>query len=238
MMVSAENDPRRAGTIWMLDLDEATPVVTPRVHAEFRRVTPDLMPALSTVRGYDVSAEFLHRFETGRQCYGAWVEGQLAAFGWVSYDDEDIGELNLRIKLLPGEVYVWDCATAPRFRGNGLYSALLSYMLGELRDQKICRAWIGADLDNVPSQKGIARAGFHPPQRPSWACPRAFPCLAEAATRRPAPLEQARCRRASSRSALAHLAWSLLPRMAQPSSRRGACMPSAILCRASGILWA
>ena len=34
-------------------------------------------------------------------------------------------------------------------------------MLGELRNQQICRAWIGADLDNVPSQKGITRAGFH-----------------------------------------------------------------------------
>ena len=161
MMVSAENDPRRAGTIWMLNLDEATPVVVPRIHAEFCRVTPDLVPALSSIRGYDASAEFLQRFETGRKCFGAWVEGQPAAFGWVSYEDEDIGELNLRIKLLHGEVYVWDCATAPQFRGLGLYGALLSYILGELRVQKICRAWIGADHANVPSQKGIARAGFH-----------------------------------------------------------------------------
>ncbi len=161
MMVSAENDPRRAGTIWMLNLDEEALVVAPRLHAEFRRVTPDLVPALSAIRGRDASADFLQRFEAGRHCYGAWVEGQPAAFGWVSYDDEHIGELNLRIKLLPGEVYVWDCVTAPPFRGNGLYSALLSYILGELRNQQICRAWIGADLDNVPSQKGIARAGFH-----------------------------------------------------------------------------
>ena len=161
MMVSAENDPRRTGTIWMLNLDETTPIVTPRIHAEFRRVTPDLVPALSAIRGYDASAEFLKRFDTDRSCYGAWVEGQLAAFGWVSYEDEEIGELNLRIKLLPGEVYVWDCVTALGFRGNGLYSALLSYILGELRNQRICRAWIGADRNNIPSQKGIARAGFH-----------------------------------------------------------------------------
>jgi len=33
--------------------------------------------------------------------------------------------------------------------------------LDELRSQSLCRAWIGADLDNVASQKGIARAGFH-----------------------------------------------------------------------------
>ena len=160
MMVSAEDDPRRAGTIWMLNLDEPTPIVTPRVHAEFRRVTPDLAPALSAITGSDASAEFIQRFETGRHCYGMWVEGQLATFGWVSYNDEHIGELNLRIKLPAGEVYIWDCVTATRFRGNGLYSALLSYILAELRTQQISRAWIGADLENIASQKGIARAGF------------------------------------------------------------------------------
>ena len=161
MMVSAENDPRRAGTIWMLDLDEKTPVAVPRLPAEFRRVTLDLIPDLCAIRGSDTSAEFRQRFETGRQCYGVWVMGEPAAFGWVSYEEEQIGELNLRIRLLTGEVYIWDCATAPRFRGNGLYSALLAYILGELRAESLCRAWIGADLENVASQKGMARAGFH-----------------------------------------------------------------------------
>jgi len=65
------------------------------------------------------------------------------------------------VKLLPGEVYIWDCATAPRFRGKHLYSALLSYMIQELCAQGFCRAWIGADLENVASQRGMARAGFH-----------------------------------------------------------------------------
>jgi len=159
MMV--ENDPRRAGTIWMLNLDEEIPAIVPRVHAEFRRLTPDLVPALCAIRGHEASAEFAQRFATGRQCYGAWIEDQLVVFGWVSMEDEHIGELNLHIKLLPGEVYVWDCETATAYRGKGLYSALLIYILNELRAQNVCRAWIGADLDNVASQKGIARAGFH-----------------------------------------------------------------------------
>ena len=49
----------------------------------------------------------------------------------------------------------------PDYRGKRLYSALLAYILGELRVQGLCRVWIGADLDNIPSQKGMARAGFH-----------------------------------------------------------------------------
>jgi len=160
MMVSAENDPRRAGTIWMLDLDEATPVIVPRVSAEFRRVDSDSVSALASTMECQPS-QILQRLENGRQCYAVWVDSQLAAYGWVSFEDEDIGELNLRIRLLPGEAYIWDCVTAPQFRSQGLYSALLSYILGELRGHQICRAWIGADLDNIASQKGIARAGFH-----------------------------------------------------------------------------
>jgi Acetyltransferase (GNAT) family len=161
MMVSAENDPRRAGTIWMMNLDEPISVVWPKVHAEFRRVDRDSVSALGSSVDSDKVAEFTERLRSGRQCYGAWVDGQLAAYGWVSLEDEDIGELNLRIKLLAGEAYIWDCATFPAYRKNYLYSSLLVHILSELRSQQLCRAWIGADLDNVPSQKGMARAGFH-----------------------------------------------------------------------------
>ncbi|HLO27862.1 MAG TPA: GNAT family N-acetyltransferase, partial [Anaerolineales bacterium] len=79
----------------------------------------------------------------------------------VSFNEEHIGELKLRMRLLPGEAYIWDCATLPAFRRNHLYSALLVYIIEELHAEGFCRAWIGADMDNKPSQQGIARAGFH-----------------------------------------------------------------------------
>jgi hypothetical protein len=110
--------------------------------------------------GNGAAAEVYGRFETGRRCFTAWVEGQLAAYGWVSFDEEYIGELSLRLRLLPGEAYIWDCVTLPAFRQKHLFSALLVYMLGELRAGPLCRVWIGANLDNAASQRGIARAGF------------------------------------------------------------------------------
>ena len=160
MMVSAENDPRRHGTIWLLNLDKEMPAVLPRIHADFCRVTPDLAPALASSTDSLSLTEITKRLESGRQGYAARVEGQVAAYGWVSFEEEDIGELNLRIKLLPGEAYIWDCATLPAFREKLIYSALLIYILDDLRAQNLCRAWIGADYDNLASQKGMARAGF------------------------------------------------------------------------------
>lgn len=161
MMVSAENDPRRHGTIWMLHLDKETQAIRPRIQAEFHRVTLDLVPALASSNPSLPLGDIRKRLERGRQCYAAWIDGQAVAYGWVSFEYEDVGELNLRIKLISGEAYIWDCATLPAFRKNLLYSALLVYILGELSAQQICRAWIGADYENIASQKGIARAGFH-----------------------------------------------------------------------------
>ncbi len=161
MMASADSDPRRSGTIWMVDLDEPSPVIAPLLPATFCRVGPEAASALVAAGGKDGSAEILKRFENGRRCYAAWVEGKLAAYGWVSPDEEYIGELSLRLRLVPGEAYIWDCVTVPAFRRQHLYSALLVYINKVLRAEGLCRVWIGADQDNLASQRGIANAGFH-----------------------------------------------------------------------------
>jgi len=158
-MEPPESRPQPVGTIWMLNLDEHVSIVEPMVAASFDRLKPELLSELRT--SILDRPETLRRLDAGKHCYIASVESQLAAYGWVSFVDEDIGELNLRVQLLPGEVYLWDCATAPELRGKHLYSALLSYMIQELCAQGFCRAWIGADLENRVSQKGMARAGFH-----------------------------------------------------------------------------
>ena len=103
MMVSAENDPRRTGTIWALNLDEPTPTITPLIPAIFCRAGPEFLPVLTETMDRD-ETEIRKRFESGRRCYTAWVEGKLAAYGWLSFEEEYIGELNLRLRLLSGKV--------------------------------------------------------------------------------------------------------------------------------------
>jgi hypothetical protein len=66
------------------------------------------------------------------------------------------------VRLLPGEVYIWDCATLPAYRRKRLYTVLLAHIVGQLRAEGLCRAWIGTDADNVASQKGISLVDFRP----------------------------------------------------------------------------
>jgi hypothetical protein len=160
MMPSSQNDPRKVGAIWEFTLDEPLPAIATGIPATFRRVGLESTRALGTALGGDTSAEVLRRFETGRRCYAGWVGGKLAAYGWISFEEEFVGELGLRLRLLPGEAYIWDCVTIPVFRQRHLYSALLIHIVGELSAEKYCRVWIGADIENVASQRGIASAGF------------------------------------------------------------------------------
>jgi len=159
-MASTENDPRRAGTIWVFDLDQPVPAVKPLIEASFSLVRKESIPELVIAMRPATSAEIKKRFEAGRRCYVAKVESKVVAYGWVSFDEEFIGELNLLLKLFPGEAYIWNCATLPAFQRKHLYSALLTYILEHLGTEKFHRVWIGADLENVASQRGIARAGF------------------------------------------------------------------------------
>jgi hypothetical protein len=160
-MIASQEVWQQAGTIWMVDLDEPHPPIAPLVQASFRRAGMEDAPALAGSMGSSTLVDVYTRFETGRSCYLACSAGQLAAYGWASFEEEYIGEMGLRLRLLPGEAYIWDCATLPAFRQKRLFSALLVYILHELRSSSVCRAWIGANQENVASQRGIARAGFH-----------------------------------------------------------------------------
>jgi len=161
------------GILWMLDIRELAtgaigpPVrVAPQVPALFQRAGPqhvdELVRVMEPTDLADTISVFQQRFASGRQCYIARVEGRVVAYGWVTFDEEKIGELGLSIRLAPGEAYIWDCATQPAFRGQRLYPALVTYIVDELWRAGLRRIWIGTDADNFPSQNGLALSGFQP----------------------------------------------------------------------------
>ncbi|TMC47123.1 MAG: GNAT family N-acetyltransferase [Chloroflexi bacterium] len=154
---------QQQGTFWLLDLDAPRPSgVAARVPATFTRVV-EAAAARMLADAMRLPAEHVRaRFAAGARCYVGAVDGVWASYGWVSFHEEQIGEISLRIRLKPGEAYIWDCATAPAYRRLRLYTALLAHIVAELRAEGFTRIWIGADSDNLPSQYGIATVGFQP----------------------------------------------------------------------------
>ncbi len=163
------DDSRHVGIFWLLkqgEREEASTAsafsLTPGVPVTFQRVGPAAMRLLAQAMDIVDLAQIMRRFERGKWCYAGLLADTIVTYGWVTFDEEDIGELGLKARLRPGEAYIWDCATLPAYRGQRLYPALLAYILRALAAEGVHHVWLGTDADNIPSQKGVALVGFRP----------------------------------------------------------------------------
>jgi GNAT superfamily N-acetyltransferase len=100
------------------------------------------------------------RFARGCRCFGAWLDGGLAGYGWLSTKPEWIGELELEIAPGDGEGYIWNCFTLEHQRRRGVLSGLLAGIRTAAFEDGLRRLWIGSVA--VPAEKAFGPAGFTP----------------------------------------------------------------------------
>lgn len=159
-------DSRHVGIFWLFKLERPASTaafpLAPALPITFRRIGTDAIGPLARIMGMEDHTPIKRRFELGKRCYAGFHDDEIVTYGWVTFDEESIGELGLTARMRAGEAYIWDCATPPAYRGKRLYPALLSHILAALAAEGISRAWLGTDADNIPSQKGVALVGFQP----------------------------------------------------------------------------
>lgn len=154
------------GVLWTVGLGR--PVarsVSALVPARFDQVLRDDVPELiaCACRMDPIGPDaLLRRLDAGRQCFAAWVDGSLAAYGWLTRGPEWVGEFERELSLGQDEAYIWDCATTPEHRRQHLFGALLSYMAVRLRVQGVRRLWIISLNAPRPLLNGVAAASFQP----------------------------------------------------------------------------
>jgi GNAT superfamily N-acetyltransferase len=100
------------------------------------------------------------RMDRGCRCFGAWIDGELAGYSWLSTQSEWIGELELTITPRAGEGYIWNCVTFPTHRRQGVLRAMLARLNGQARAEKFTRLWIGSVA--IPAERAFGPSGFTP----------------------------------------------------------------------------
>ena len=139
------------------------------------RLRHDPMPALAPLPGLVIRREedartmaalqdkpvelMARRFADGHRAYVAWLDGELAAWGWVATRVADIGELGATFALPEGDRYLWNFVTRPSRRGMGIYPRLLAHVV-RVESAEAERLWIAYAPENHASGTGIERAGF------------------------------------------------------------------------------
>jgi hypothetical protein len=103
------------------------------------------------------------RFDSGAICHGFFLGDELANIAWTTENRLEVEE-DLSI---PEEncVGIFDCFTLTLHRSKGVYTDTLVCLVKAARDNGARAALIAVDPDNLPSIRGIERAGFQPMYR-------------------------------------------------------------------------
>ena len=149
------------------NLPESWPDALNKQPIRFRRVlraeaTP-LQEAQEKAGDYS-PGDVARRLAAGREAFVGEVEtasgSLIVTFGWVALTAEPLGNTGCSFEPPPGDAYLFDFATVPEYRGQGFYPALLRYILGELADGGVKRAWITTAPGNQTAARSISRDGF------------------------------------------------------------------------------
>jgi GNAT superfamily N-acetyltransferase len=105
--------------------------------------------------GDTLVARFDHRFSQGDWVVIGRVDGALASFCWVHEASRYKPGGGARVAFLQRAF------TLPRFRGGGLFPRTLAFAVQCLeRERPGMPIYIEAAIDNLPSRRGIEKAGF------------------------------------------------------------------------------
>jgi RimJ/RimL family protein N-acetyltransferase len=105
--------------------------------------------------------EFEMRIRNGQEPVIGRVAGIPSHISWVGRNYLRIDELGVTWQLQEQERCIFDCVTLPAFRGRGIYPATLRWIVAHWsRSDNIQKFWIYCDSGNIPSLRGIQKAGF------------------------------------------------------------------------------
>jgi RimJ/RimL family protein N-acetyltransferase len=105
--------------------------------------------------------DFVQRLRRGDRCYVASIDGRLAHYSWVQRTgSHPITEAGVSTPVGNGAFWIYHCVTADWARGRRIYPATLERIVSDGFAEGDSTAWIYTSTQNIPSQKGIERAGF------------------------------------------------------------------------------
>ncbi len=152
-----------SGTFWVIEPQKLTPpICQAKIDVSFSELEEADIPQLVTAMNFANDTIIRERLQQKKRCFILKINQQIATYGWVTHGAESVGELERDFQFYENEAYIWHCGTVEQWRGNRLYSALLSQIIQQLTREGIIKIWIGANRANHPSVKGFVNAGFQP----------------------------------------------------------------------------
>lgn len=106
------------------------------------------------------------RLDRGDRCYLGLLNGDPVHYSWVQMvGKHPVDDAGLEITINNKELWIYDCRTAEKGRGVGIYPYVLTKILRQARDEGMVSGWIYTTIQNISSQRGIKKTEFNEVQR-------------------------------------------------------------------------
>lgn len=116
------------------------------------------MESLRRGAGDRMPGQLRRLFGQGAELWIGWLDGQVVGVCWSRSQQV---RHDYFVPLGNADATILSCMVVPKYRGRGIYPAMLGTMVGELMDkQKVRRVLIDCKSWNKPSIRGIEKAGF------------------------------------------------------------------------------
>jgi len=105
--------------------------------------------------------KFKERLKHRHACYGYQDKsGNITAYFWVTHSNTSVPLTFGATMNIPKEtIFIWDCRTTESQQRKGLYTKGLKELINKHPNNKVI---INCETKNLPSIKGIEKAGFKP----------------------------------------------------------------------------
>jgi GNAT superfamily N-acetyltransferase len=143
-------------------LAQEIPEPAARVPVIVEILPPEAADELFACRPETARARVLQRWRAGHLCFVARHEGAVVSSCWTATANAYSEYLEYAIDLAPGDAYLFDAFTLPRYRGNGVAHAVCMRQLRYLQQTGHRRAIRMTAPENTVALRVHAKAGFRP----------------------------------------------------------------------------
>jgi hypothetical protein len=143
--------------------DQAAALAWPRGLSLVQKVSyPARGPLYDLMRraGHWHDAEMERRRAFGDVCYAAYHEGRCVHYSWMTSTTRLLTDAGCTAHLTPQNSWIYNCYTAPEYRGWSIYPIVLAHIVAEVQAQRGGRVWIDVLDGNTASLRGVSKAGF------------------------------------------------------------------------------
>lgn len=125
-----------------------------RIPITFLPIDETNISLVRKMRGSIYEEQFRYQLMLGDFGYYAIYEGRPVAYGWVKHHGSDDYFYNIG----EGTCYLCRFFTHEKYRGNGIYPALISKLI--LHEVNCEHFYIDIETGNASSQRGLEKVGF------------------------------------------------------------------------------